>query len=75
MAHRTPGPGKFRFAYAQGPAKQTHNRDVRSTTQKPQELRRIHVLLPRVCSSSGSGPVGDDDDDDVIVISWVYECV
>ena len=28
------------FAYARSPAKRTHNRDVRSTTQNPQELER-----------------------------------
>ena len=42
-------PGKFRLAPAQRPAKRTHNRNARSTTQKSKELGCIRILLPRVC--------------------------
>ena len=40
-------PGKFRFAYAESPAKQRRDRDVRDTAQNPNELGlgRIYILL------------------------------
>ena len=40
-------PGKFRFAYAQSPAKRTHSRESLSTGPHAQELGRIPILLPR----------------------------
>ena len=42
-------PGKFRFAYAESPAKQRRDRDVRGTAHNPSELGRICILLAGVC--------------------------
>ena len=45
MAHRTPPrPGKFRFAYAESPAKQRHDRDIRGISHNPNEPGRICIL-------------------------------
>ena len=49
MAHRTPGPEKNRFAYAESPAKQRHDRELPDTAHNPNELGRIRILLPVVC--------------------------
>ena len=48
MAHELPGP-EIRFAYAESPAKQWRDSDVRDTAHNPNELRRIRILLPVVC--------------------------
>ena len=48
-------PGKFRFGYAESPAKQRRDRDVRDTAHNPNELGRICILLAGVC---GRGLVG-----------------
>ena len=48
MAHRTPGPEKNRFAYAESPAKQRRDRDVPGTAHNPNELGRICILLAGV---------------------------
>ena len=42
-------PGKFRFAYAESPAKQRRDRDVRGSAPNPSELGRIRILLAGVC--------------------------
>ena len=41
-------PGKFRFAYAESPATQRHDRDMRGIAHNPNELGRICVLLAGV---------------------------
>ena len=47
-------PGKFRFAYAESPAKQRRDRDVRDTAHNPNELGRICILLVGVCQNARS---------------------
>ena len=42
-------PGKFRFAYAERPAKQRRDHDVRDTAHNPNKLGRICILLAGVC--------------------------
>ena len=41
-------PEKNRFAYAESPAKQRHDRDLPYTAHNPNELGRIRILLPVV---------------------------
>ena len=41
-------PGAFRFAYAESPAKQRRDRDVRDIAHNPNELGRICILLAGV---------------------------
>ena len=41
-------PGKFRFEYAESPAKQRRDRDVRDTSHNPNERGRIQILLAGV---------------------------
>ena len=41
-------PGKNRFAYAESPAKQRHDRELPDTAHNPNELGRIRILLPVV---------------------------
>ena len=41
-------PGKNRFAYAESPAKQRHDRELPDTAHNSNELGRIRILLPVV---------------------------
>ena len=41
-------PGENRFAYAESPAKQRHDRELPDTAHNPNELGRIRILLPVV---------------------------
>ena len=46
-------PGKNRFAYAESPAKQRHDRDLPDTAHNPNELGRIRILLAGVSVNPG----------------------
>ena len=50
MAHELPGP-EIRFAYAESPAKQWRDSDVRDTAHNPNELRQFEFTSGGVCGS------------------------
>ena len=49
-------PGKNRFAYAESPAKQRHDRDLPDTAHNPNELGRIRILWCITTAPATRGP-------------------